>query len=52
MSNDSTIGGRTIAELNLVDGKIVVADGRSRNIEGVLKRAGVVEKYAEYVPPA
>ena len=51
MSNDSTIGGRAIAELNLVDGKIVVADGRSRNIEGVLKRPGVVEEYAEYVPP-
>ena len=51
MSNDSTIGGRAIAELNLVDGKIVAADGRSRSIEGVLKRPGVVEEYAEYVPP-
>jgi xanthine dehydrogenase YagR molybdenum-binding subunit len=50
-SNDSTVGGRSVSELTLAGGKVVAADGSSASIEDVLKRVGVIEEYAEYVPP-
>jgi xanthine dehydrogenase YagR molybdenum-binding subunit len=50
-ANDSTVGGRAVSELKLEDGKVVAADGTSERLEDILKRAGVIEEYAEFVPP-
>ncbi len=50
-ANDSTVGGQAVSALKLDNGMIVAADGKTEKLEDVLKRAGVIEAYAEFVPP-
>jgi xanthine dehydrogenase YagR molybdenum-binding subunit len=48
--NDGTVGRGSVSEFTLEEGKVIAPDGRSTSITDVLKRVGVVEEYAEYVP--
>jgi xanthine dehydrogenase YagR molybdenum-binding subunit len=50
--NEGTVGGRSVSELTLADGKVVAPGGAAETIADVFKRGGVsaIEEYAEYVP--
>jgi xanthine dehydrogenase YagR molybdenum-binding subunit len=52
--NEGTVGGRSVSELRLADGKVVASGGAAETFADVFKRAGVsaIEEYAEYVPPS
>src|SRR5207253_10182352 len=51
--NEGTVGGRSVSEFTLADGKVVASGGAAVSFADVFKRAGVsaIEEYAEHVPP-
>ena len=51
--NEGTVGGRSVSEFTLADGKVVASGGAAVSLADVFKRAGVsaIEEYAEHVPP-
>jgi xanthine dehydrogenase YagR molybdenum-binding subunit len=48
-----TVGGGTLPDFKLADGKVIAADGSAEPLMEVFKRGEVsaIEEYAEYVPP-
>jgi len=48
-----TVGGGTLPDFKLADGKVIAADGSAEPLMEVFKREEVsaIEEYAEYVPP-